>query len=80
MSFIKRMLGIMPSPPALRFPEENLLSAAQVDGFFITSIGGLLKDGRYKVIRKLGEGRCSNTFLVEDLQPMYVREYYTTIN
>jgi len=71
------MLGITPSPPAPRFPEEDLLATA-VDGFFITSIGALLKDGRYKVIRKLGRGRCSNTFLVEDLKPEYVREYHTT--
>ena len=65
------MLGLTPS---LRFPEENLLSTAeaQADGFFITSIGALLKDGRYKVIRKLGKGRCSNAFLVEDLQPKCV--------
>jgi serine/threonine-protein kinase SRPK3 len=73
MSFFKRMLGMTPSPPALRFPEENLLfTDSQADGFFVTSVGALLKDGRYKVIRKLGRGRCSNTFLVEDLQPTYV--------
>ncbi|THH30814.1 hypothetical protein EUX98_g3376 [Antrodiella citrinella] len=50
--------------------EEDLLAtAAQGDGFFITAPGAALKDGRYKVIRKLGRGRCSNTFLVEDTQP-----------
>ncbi|KAF8344617.1 kinase-like protein [Amanita rubescens] len=53
----------------MQFPEENLLSIAeQGGGFFITSPGALLKAGRYKIIRKLGRGRCSNTFLVEDLQ------------
>ncbi|KAI0056777.1 kinase-like protein [Artomyces pyxidatus] len=51
------------------FPEENLLATADDrEGFFITALGDLLKDGRYKVLRKLGRGRCSNTFLVEDLK------------
>jgi serine/threonine-protein kinase SRPK3 len=53
----------------MQFPEENLLSTVeQGGGFFITSPGAFLKAGRYKIIRKLGRGRCSNTFLVEDLQ------------
>ncbi|GJJ15012.1 hypothetical protein Clacol_009285 [Clathrus columnatus] len=74
MSFIRRLFSsasdAMPSSStALRFPEENLLAtAAQGDGFFITRPGALLKGNRYKIIRKLGRGRCSNTFLVEDLQ------------
>ncbi len=70
------------TPSTLRFLEENLLSTAeaQADNFFITSIGALLKDRCYKVIRKLGRGHCSNTFLIEDLQPKCVREYYTTNN
>ena len=57
---------MIPSAPAVTFPEENLLSTS--GGFFITYPGAPLKDGRYKVILKLGRGRCSNTFLVEDLQ------------
>ncbi|KAI0044812.1 kinase-like protein [Auriscalpium vulgare] len=43
-------------------------SVHQVDGF-ITKPGALLKDGRYKVIRKLGKGRFFSTFLVEEVQP-----------
>ncbi|KIY48695.1 kinase-like protein [Fistulina hepatica ATCC 64428] len=53
----------------MKFPEENLLAAAaQTDSFFITKPGALLKADRYKIIRKLGRGRFSNMFLVEDLQ------------
>jgi serine/threonine-protein kinase SRPK3 len=66
--FILRKLAAMVTSESA--PEENLLSTvAQGDGFFITSPGAVLKAGRYKVIRKLGRGRFSNTFLVEDLQP-----------
>jgi len=73
MAFLGKLASslsaMIPSAPAVRFPEENLLStAANGDGFFITHPGAVLKAGRYKVIRKLGRGRCSNTFLVEDLQ------------
>jgi hypothetical protein len=68
--FILRKLAAMVTSESA--PEENLLSTvAQGDGFFITSPGAVLKAGRYKVIRKLGRGRFSNTFLVEDLQPRY---------
>ncbi|KAI0062438.1 kinase-like protein [Artomyces pyxidatus] len=53
----------------MSFTEENLLSTtAEGDGFFITEPGALLKGGRYRILRKLGSGRCSSTFLVEDLQ------------
>ncbi|KAI0062451.1 hypothetical protein BV25DRAFT_1855728, partial [Artomyces pyxidatus] len=33
------------------------------NGFFITRPGVLSKGGRYKILRKLGSGQCSNTFL-----------------
>ncbi|KAI0043963.1 kinase-like protein, partial [Auriscalpium vulgare] len=44
-----------------------------------TRPGALLKDGRYKVIRKLGRGRCSSTFLVEDLLPRNESDKYLAI-
>jgi len=34
----------------------------------------------HHLLRKLERGRCSNTFLVEDLQPKCVREYYTELS
>ena len=51
----------------MQFPEEDLLATAeQGSGFFVTCPGAILHD-RYKVVRKLGRGRVSSTFLVEDL-------------
>ena len=67
-SYISAMA--LTTPAVVLFPEEDLLS--KNDGFFITYPGAILKDGRYKVIRKLGRGSRSNTFLVEDLQPRHV--------
>ncbi|KZT07598.1 kinase-like protein [Laetiporus sulphureus 93-53] len=61
----------------MRFPEENLLATIpEGDGFFVASPGALLKAGRYSIIRKLGRGVCSNTFLVEDLQPKSLSSKY----
>ena len=51
----------------VRIEEEDLLATAeQGSGFFVTSPGAILHD-RYRVVRKLGRGRVSSTFLVEDL-------------
>ena len=50
-----------------RVQKEDLLATAeQGSGFFVTSPGAILHD-RYRVVRKLGRGRVSSTFLVEDL-------------
>jgi hypothetical protein len=67
MSFLRKLLsGTMP-PAVTGFLEEDLLStSAQGNGFFLTKPGAFLKANRYEVIRKLGRGRCSNTFLVKD--------------
>lgn len=49
------------------FPEEPLsLSGDQGCGFFLGRIGLLLNNGRYEILRKLGRGRYSNTWLVSD--------------
>jgi serine/threonine-protein kinase SRPK3 len=54
------------------FPEEPLhLSADQGFGFFPARAGLLLNSGRYKILRKLGRGQFSNTWLVSD-QCVYV--------
>ncbi|GJJ14798.1 hypothetical protein Clacol_009066 [Clathrus columnatus] len=54
--------------------QELFATAARLapDSLFIAGLGTLLKEGRYKVIRKLDQGLRSNTFLVEDLQFSYV--------
>jgi serine/threonine-protein kinase SRPK3 len=67
MFFLRKLLsGTMP-PAVTGFVEEDLLSTtAQGNGFFLTKPGAFLKAHRYEIIRKLGRGRCSNTFLVKD--------------
>ena len=55
--------------PANPFPEEQLsLSGEQGFGFFPAHLGLLLKDGRYELLRKLGRGKYSSTWLVLDSQ------------
>jgi serine/threonine-protein kinase SRPK3 len=55
--------------PVNPFPEEQLsLSGEQRCGFFPARLGLLLKDGRYELLRKLGRGRYSSTWLVLDSQ------------
>lgn len=52
-----------------QFPEENLLATeAEGQGYFIAAPGKTLKDGRYRVIRKLGRGTTSSIFMVEDAE------------
>ncbi|KAJ3508173.1 hypothetical protein NMY22_g16699 [Coprinellus aureogranulatus] len=51
-----------------RFPEEPLdLPAHEGGGYFPGQINGTLDDGRYKIIRKLGYGPRSSTWLVLEL-------------
>jgi hypothetical protein len=55
------------------FPEENLaLTADQGFGFFPGSPGLTLKNGCYEVVRKLGRGQFSSTWLVVNLGSVYV--------
>ncbi|KAF8056924.1 kinase-like domain-containing protein [Lyophyllum atratum] len=52
-----------------QFPEEPLdLSMEQGFGYFAGYPGLLLKEGRYKIIRKLGFGPRSSVWLASDLQ------------
>ncbi|KAF8062442.1 kinase-like domain-containing protein [Lyophyllum atratum] len=52
-----------------QFPEEPLdLSTEQGFGYFAGYPGLLLKQGRYKIVRKLGFGPRSSVWLVSDLQ------------
>ena len=57
-------------PPAgvnISFPEEPLhLSGGQGFGFFPARAGLLLNGGRYEILRKLGRGQFSSTWLVFD--------------
>ncbi|KAI0038683.1 kinase-like protein [Auriscalpium vulgare] len=55
---------------------DNLLQGAHVVDGFITKPGALLKDGRYKIVRKLGRERFFNAFLVEDTKAPKC-DYYT---
>lgn len=71
MSWVRNWLLGWTAQPTSRigFPEEDLLATAnEGTGYFLASLDQKLKDGRYKIIRKLGKGRSSNTFLVEDVQ------------
>ena len=55
------------------FPEENLsLTANQGFGFFPGSPGLTLKNGSYEIVRKLGSGQSSSTWLIENLGSEYV--------
>ena len=61
--------AVVPQPDMSVFPEEPLdLSAQQGCGFFPARIGLLLNNGRYKILRKLGRGQYSSTWLVSDSQ------------
>jgi len=56
-------------PAANAFPEEPLsLSGEQGFGFFPARVGLLLNNGRYEILRKLGRGQFSSTWLVSDSQ------------
>jgi len=49
------------------FPEEPLaLSSVEGFGFFPAHLEMELHDGRYRVVRKLGRGQLSSTWLVYD--------------
>ncbi|OJA14154.1 hypothetical protein AZE42_09595 [Rhizopogon vesiculosus] len=49
------------------FPEEPLaLSAEEGFGFFPAHLGTLLNNSRYEVLRKLGRGQFSSTWLASD--------------
>jgi hypothetical protein len=72
----------MSSPDRSTFSEEPLfLSGGQGFGFFPARPGLLLNDGRYEVLRKLGRGQFSSTWLASD--PRYVhssiRRYIITL-
>jgi len=70
----QRMFGRSASVPVLStvFPEEPLShSGDQGCGFFLARAGLLLHDGRYKILRKLGRGQYSTTWLVSDSQCIY---------
>ncbi|KAI0038682.1 kinase-like protein [Auriscalpium vulgare] len=68
-AFIRKFLAATPLSASLALRAENLLqSVHQVDGL-ITKPGALLKDGRYKIVRKLGRRRFFSAFLVEDTKP-----------
>jgi len=63
-------------PDETRFPEELLsLSAEQGFGFFPAQAGLLLNNGRYKILRKLGRGQSSTTWLVSDSRCVYLNCY-----
>jgi serine/threonine-protein kinase SRPK3 len=69
----RRIVGQPASAPAttplsnVTFPEEPLsLSGEQGYGYFPARGGLLLNDGRYEIVRKLGRGQFSTTWLVSD--------------
>ncbi|GJJ15067.1 hypothetical protein Clacol_009342 [Clathrus columnatus] len=74
MFFVHKALSSALDATAMRLSEKEkgkekpLATPAQHDGFFIAKRGTPLKEGRYKIIRKLSQDHRSNTFLVEDLQ------------
>ena len=56
-------------PSMSQLPEEPLdLSHEQGFGYFPGYPGSLLKEGRYKILRKLGFGPRSSVWLASDLQ------------
>ncbi|KDR77473.1 hypothetical protein GALMADRAFT_65701 [Galerina marginata CBS 339.88] len=60
-----------------QFPEEPLdRPSEQGCGFFPARHGLLLNDGRYKIMRKLGRGQYSSTWLVSDSQATETPQYY----
>jgi serine/threonine-protein kinase SRPK3 len=57
----------MPLLPANTFPEEPLsVSGDHGFGFFPARPGLLLNNGRYEILRKVGRGQFSSTWLVSD--------------
>lgn len=67
----------MSSPDETMFSEEPLfLSGEQGFGFFPARPGLLLNDGRYEVLRKLGRGQLSSTWLASDFR--YVHPFVDT--
>jgi len=77
--FFQRVFGRSASAPVLStglngvFPEEPLSqSGDQGFGFYPARAGVLLNNGRYKILRKLGRGQYSTTWLVSDSQCVYV--------
>ena len=79
ISTIKAMQNHRPIMSAdLVFPEENLtFTAAQGFGFFVASPGLTLKNGYYKITRKLGRGRFSSTWLVSNHESGYVDIFHS---
>jgi serine/threonine-protein kinase SRPK3 len=70
---------ILLGPPVVECPEENLhLTQNQGFGFYPGSPGQKLKDGYYDIIRKLGRGRCSSTWLVS--YTVYVCFYFRCLS
>ena len=70
MQTFSRLRQWLFGPPAavnISFPEEPLhLSGDQGFGFFPARAGLLLNGGRYEILRKLGRGQFSSTWLVFD--------------
>jgi len=63
-------------PIAKAFPEEPLfLSGKEGSGFFPARPGLLLNDSRYKILRKLGRGQFSSTWLASDYRADESRRY-----
>ncbi|EJU00457.1 kinase-like protein [Dacryopinax primogenitus] len=65
--------------------EDLQLTADQSSGYFPALPGGLLNRGRYKVLRKLGHGSMSTTWLAEDKKrnadsPRYVAIKICTVS
>jgi hypothetical protein len=61
----------------LSFPEEPLASSGDEGfGFFPACLGMLLNDSRYEILRKLGRGRFSSTWLASD--SLYVYRFSQT--
>ena len=64
-------------PNTKAFPEEHLsLSGKEGAGFFPATPGLLLNDGRYKIVRKLGRGQFSSTWLVSDSQYVHSQTHH----
>jgi hypothetical protein len=58
--------------PLVECPEESLyLTREQGYGYFPGSPGQKLKDGSYEILRKLGRGRYSSTWLVSYLECIF---------
>lgn len=71
-------LLLPPSIPITEaFPEEPLsLSGKEGAGFFPATPGLLLNDSRYKIVRKLGRGQFSSTWLASDSQYVHSQTHH----